>query len=85
MKDKIKFALIVVLVVLVLVFVSEIIVYNAFIKPKLQKQLLDSQIEIKEKILTTIINEIYGRGYVNITDGNRNSIILIPYVGDAFS
>jgi hypothetical protein len=74
----VRFLVVVILILLMLV------VYAYAVKPYINSYVVQKQIEAKDYVLDTIINQVNTTGYVELTMGNK-SLILVPYQQPALS
>jgi len=68
----VRFLVVVILILLILV------VYAYAVKPYFNSYVVQKQIEAKDYVLDTIIQQVNSTGYVELTRGNA-SLILVPY------
>lgn len=77
MNERKAWRLIVFLIVIILVLIG-IMTYFFFVGPAINGYIVGKQVEAKDVVLQTIINQVQQQGYVQISDSEGNQLMLVP-------
>lgn len=65
------------ILILVIVILLAVIAYAFWLSPTINGYIVEKQIEAKDIILSTIIQQVQQQGYTQITDKSGNALILV--------
>jgi len=73
-----KMRVIIFLLVIIILILLVYILYTLVIKPKFNDYITSKQLEARDMVLTTILQQIQQQGFTQITFGPNNTLILVP-------
>ena len=73
-----RVGLVIVILLLIIVVLFGVIAYSFWIKPSIDGYIVQKQVEAKDIVLAAILAQLQQQGYVQISDKDGKSIVLVP-------
>lgn len=70
------------LIVIVLILIG-IMAWSFGVKPAINGFVIDKQLEARDIVIQTIINQVRGQGYVQMQDADGQAMTLVEYIQPA--
>ena len=78
MREKNRAGIVIAVLILVILVLLIFITYIFFVKPAINKYILQKQTEANQELVQFILYQVQQKGSVQISDG-ENTLVLVPY------